>query len=156
MHVMADVSEEYLGTFNKGDFVSVEFPKHDQIYQSKVQSVGNILDDMNRTFKLEVNLPVSSGFKFRPNQVAILKIADYKKLEAVVIPSKIILSGKDGKFIYIVGEKDGKKVAIKRIVSLGKSTSEFAEVNSGLDGNEEIIIAGYREVSDGAEVRFKK
>ena len=86
----------------------------------------------------------------------MLNIADYTSEQAVVIPSKIILSGKDGKFIYVVAESDGKKVAKKRAVVLGKSTSEITEVKSGLDGTEEVIVNGYREVSDGAEIRFQK
>lgn len=156
MHIMADVSEDYLGKFKKGDEVTIEFPGEEGSYESTVRSVGNVLNTNNRTFVLEVGLPNTGGFDFRPNQVAILKIADYKSDKAVVIPSKVILSGKEGKFVYVVDKSEGKNVARKRTIDVGRSTSDNTEILSGLMGNEQVIIAGYREVSDNANVRFPK
>ncbi len=153
MHIMADVSEDYLGKFKKGDRVKIEFPNENKTFESKVISVGNVLNQNNRTFNLEVSLPNGGDFQFRPNQVAVLNIADYENKSAVVVPSKVILSGKEGKFVYVIEKSSNDQIARKRPVQVGQSTMANSEITSGLNGQEEVIIAGYREVSDGSAVR---
>ena len=156
MHIMADVSEEYIGKFKAGKEVTIEFPGNDEMYQSTVRSVGNVLNNLNRTFVLEVSLPKSSDFQYKPNQIAVINIADYQKLDAVVVPSKVILSGKDGQFLYTVNVENGKKIARKMKVNVGQSAKNTSEIVSGLKGTEEVITEGYRDVSDGAQIRVSK
>ncbi|MEQ9231564.1 MAG: efflux RND transporter periplasmic adaptor subunit, partial [Cyclobacteriaceae bacterium] len=150
MYIKADVSETYLGMFKAGDPVMVEIPGTKQSFKSTVKSVSSVLNMNNRTFQLEVNSPKSSDIQLRPNQVAALTIADYVNPQAVVLPSNIILSGTEGKFVYALANNGTAK---KMVIEAGKSAGSSTEIITGLSGSEKIINKGFREVSDGAAVR---
>ena len=57
MHLEAEVSEEYLGRLNKGDSVNLSFSSFDRQINSKITSVGHVINPQNRTFSVEIDLP---------------------------------------------------------------------------------------------------
>jgi hypothetical protein len=65
-----------------------------------------------------VKLPkaVESGIK--PNQLAVVKIKDFEKEGAIIVPTNLIQGDNKGEFVYIVDKSDkikiAKKVHIKR------------------------------------------
>ncbi len=155
MYLKADVSEAHLGKFTPGDEVEVSLIGEDQLYKTRVKSVGNVVNPQNRTFQLEVALPAGQrDFKFRPNQVATITLADYVAKEAIQIPNKVILTGKDSKFVYVVKEVEGQPVAIKKVIELGETSEGMTEILKGLDPLDQVITRGYREVSDGTVVQI--
>ncbi len=152
MYVSADVSEAFLGKFDAGQEVEVIFPVQDITLKSKILSVGNVINDQNRTFKLEVALPAQPNVKFRPNQVAMLSLVDYEKKDALSVPTNVIQSDAGGKFVYTIGMKDGKRVAQKVAVQTGKSFQNMTEIIAGLPSGASVINQGFRNVTNGAEI----
>ncbi|MEQ8880889.1 MAG: efflux RND transporter periplasmic adaptor subunit [Cyclobacteriaceae bacterium] len=152
MYVSSDVSEAFLGKFKAGQEVEVNFPVQGVNLKSKIISVGNVINDQNRTFKIEVSLPVQEDFKFRPNQVAMLSLVDYEKKDALSVPTNVIQSDAGGKFVYTVGMKDGKRVAQKVAVQTGKSFQNMTEIIAGLSSGASVINQGFRNVTNGAEI----
>ena len=150
MYIRAEVSEAYVGKFTKGDAVSVRIPSLDEEFDSKVISVGKVINAASRTFALEVKLPRKDAF-LKTNLVALVELTDYAADEAIVIPSRIIQEDLKGNFVYLV---DGKK-ARKVHVELGLSYADLTEVKSGLVGGESIIDKGNRTVADGATVAIQ-
>ncbi len=152
MYVSADVSEAFLGKFEAGQDVDVIFPVQDVTIKSRIISVGNVINDQNRTFKIEVALPSKENFEFRPNQVAMLLLVDYEKKDALSVPTNVIQSDAGGKFVYTVGMKDGKRVAQKVTVQTGKSFQNMTEIVTGLSNGTNVINQGFRNVTNGAEI----
>lgn len=153
MYIMSDISEAFLGTFGRGDAVDVRFPVQNKEFKSKVVSVGRVINNQNRTFTLEVALPKADS-EYRPNQVTILSLVDYKAEDAITVPTGVILTDDKGQFVYAIS-KAGDKVTAKKVrVTVGKSFDEKTEVLSGLSEGLEIISNGYRDVTDGAEVQL--
>src|SRR5690606_38460631 len=85
MYVSADVSETYVGTFERGDVAVIEFPSIQQTIEAKITAVGQVIDPQNRTFKVEIKLP-NTDFKVKPNMVAVVKIKDFEKENASIVP----------------------------------------------------------------------
>ncbi len=152
MYVMADVSEAYLGKFEAGESVEIVFPVQGVTLSSKILSVGKVINDQNRTFKIEAALPAKNGYEFRPNQVARMILVDYKKDDALSVPTNVILSDASGKFVYTVGMKEGKRIAQRVPVETGKSFENMTEITSGLSSGVSVINQGYRNVTNGAEI----
>ena len=152
MYVSADVSEAFLGKFEAGQDVEVIFPVQDVTLESRIISVGNVINDQNRTFKIEVALSSNEDFKFRPNQVAMLSLVDYEKKDALSVPTNVIQSDAGGKFVYTIGSKDGKRVAQKVSVQTGKSFENMTEIIAGLSSGASVINQGFRNVTNGAEI----
>lgn len=152
MYIKADVSEVYLGKFRKSDTVEIYFPTQDITVSSKIASVGRVINEMNRTFTVEVSIPQDGKLELRPNQVAVLRLTDYVNPDAIAVPTRVIQSDDQGKYIFTLDTADGKKVAKKVRVTTGKSFANRTEILSGLTGNEQVINEGYRDVNEGAEV----
>jgi RND family efflux transporter MFP subunit len=154
MYIMADVSEAFLGKFSPGDQAEVYFPIKDKRFKSAINSVSKVINDQNRTFTIEVQLPATAAFEFQPNQVAILKLTDYQKEDAIAVPSKLIQTDDQGKFVYVIGKQQGSDVAKKARVKTGMTYNSMTEILGGLDGNELVIERGYRDVNEGVEIKL--
>ena len=152
MYIVADISEAYIGKFQRGDEVTVSFPSLGKNYQSTITSIGSVINQASRTFTVEVKLPSDKDL-FKTNLVAVLKLTDYKAEDAIVIPSRIIQEDLEGNFVYLVekGSNTTKKVHVK----LGQSYDNKTEVVSGLAGGESVVDKGNRVVADGTVVSVR-
>jgi RND family efflux transporter MFP subunit len=148
LFIEADISESYIGVLSKGDTVEVNFPSINQDIQTKVSSVGAIINPNNRTFKVEVFLP--NMLLVKPNMITVLKILDYQSTDAVIVPSYLILSDNRGDYVFIV---EGGK-AIKKYVERGKTFDKETEILAGLTGSETLVDKGFREVGDNFNVNI--
>jgi RND family efflux transporter MFP subunit len=152
MYIKADLSESHIGKFKKGDVVIIYFPSIDQTIESKISSVGQVIDEMNRTFSIEALLPLTK-FTIKPNLLAIVKIKDFEKSDAVVISTKLIQKDNKGEFVFIVDKNDQESIAKKVQIDRGITYKNNTMITSGLIGNETLINEGFREVADGNKVK---
>ncbi|MFZ1807686.1 MAG: efflux RND transporter periplasmic adaptor subunit, partial [Cyclobacteriaceae bacterium] len=76
MYLKTDVSERFIGRFKAGDKVDIFFPLIDKTVSTVISSVGQVINEENRTFEVEAKLP-KVNFVVKPNQVVILQLLDY-------------------------------------------------------------------------------
>ncbi|MCV9385620.1 efflux RND transporter periplasmic adaptor subunit [Reichenbachiella ulvae] len=154
IHISADVSERFIGKFKQGDKVDVYFPAQDQRLESTVTSVGQVINDQNRTFNMEVKLP-KLDFPAKPNQVVVLSLKDYVNEKAIKVPTKLIQSDKIGQFIYVVEKQGEELVAKKSHIETGLSFNNETEIVSGLSTGQSVALKGYRDLSEGVIVSIE-
>jgi membrane fusion protein, multidrug efflux system len=148
LFIEADVSERYLGILNKGDSVEIYFPSVKENFRTKVSAVGGVINQNNRTFKVEVFLP---NLQFaKPNMISVLRIKDYENINAVTVPNYLILQDSKGDYVFTVENNVSKKRYIKR----GMTYKEITEVLEGLSGDEVLVDKGFREVGDNFNVNI--
>ena len=82
--------------------------------------------------------------------LAYIKILDYSKSDAIVVPINIIQHGDNGDYLFVA---EGKK-AKKKIVTEGQTYKSLAEIKSGLNPGEKIITVGYMELVDGQHITY--
>ena len=152
MHIEADVSEAYLGKFNVGDSVQVTFPSLNKTITSTISAVGQVIDQNNRTFSIEVKLPPREDM-LRPNLLAVVKIKDFEQQEAIVVPTNLILNDNQGDFVYVVQENDGVPVATKKPVERGLSYQGETLIESGLTAGDRLVNEGFRSVAEGTQLK---
>ena len=146
--VVADVPEAYLGKVRKGEIVTIQFPAIDKEVQGKISQLGRVIDPANRTFKVEVNMSNKNGL-LKPNLLASMFINDFSANNVVTIPLELIqqeISGKDFVFIKEKGEKG--VFATKVYVEPGESYDGEIIINEGLNGDEELVVKGSRNLVD--------
>lgn len=147
MYISAEVSEAYVGKFRRGDDVTVNIPSLDKNFDSKIISVGRVINPASRTFTIEVRLPRVDQY-LKTNLVTRIALTDYETNDAIVIPSRIIQEDLKGNFVYLVRGKKASKVHVK----LGYSYDNHTEVVDGLAGGEVVVDKGNRTVADGTTV----
>ena len=157
MYIETDVPESYLTTVTAGKNVLVEMPVIGKTVNSTIRQAGNFINPANRTFKIEVAVPNSTG-QVKPNLTAKLKINDYTNESALLVPQSIISENAQGQqYIYIVEDINGNSegTAKRVIIETGLSQDDYVEVISGIEQGAEIIQEGARSVKDGQTVSIK-
>jgi RND family efflux transporter MFP subunit len=155
MYISTSVPETYIGKLKIGTEVDVYLSALGKSYKGKVRQIGNFINPNNRSFGIEVSVPNPENL-LRPNQVAQLKVVDYKKNNAIVVPSNIIQEdGQKNKYVFVVANVKGSTgMAKKVIVTLGQSSNNVTEIVAGLNGNEIIVTEGMNAISEGMKLNF--
>ncbi len=151
-----DVSEAYIPSVKENSLVEVKFPSLGESVMAKVTRVGNFINPSNRTFKVKVEFINPRG-KYKPNQLAIMKIRDYKSPNALVIPARIVQQDRSGKdYVYTFEVKEGQKRIRKLELELGKTYENSVEVISGLDSSTILIDKGAKSVQINDAIKIIK
>lgn len=156
MYVAANIPENFIGKINNGASVEVFIKSIGKTVTGKVRQVGNYINPNNRNFSIEIAVPNQDNL-LRPNQVAVLKIADYTKENAILIPESIVTENALGeKIVYTINSQSKKAVAVKKEIKTGLTSGANIEVLEGLANGDVVIIEGARSVQDGDAVEVVK
>ena len=154
LKAVAEVAEINASKVRKGNTVQVVFPDAQDSTSGVVNYVTKVINPMTRTFTVEV--PLKSGnSEYRPNSVAILKVADYKNEKAITVPIRTVQNAEDGMYVLVAEQSNGKWIAAKRIVTLGNSYNGIAEVSSGLNLGDKLVTVGYQNINVGDFLTLK-
>jgi membrane fusion protein, multidrug efflux system len=153
LKISGDVTEAYASKVRQGDQVKVMFPDMNKEITTKVKYVSKAINPMNRTFGVECFLP--TGADYRANQVAVMKIVDYAKANAIVIPVNLIQVAEDGDFVLIVEKTTDNQAVVKKVlVKQGQNYNGEVEILSGLKAGDQVISTGFQDVNSGETIAF--
>lgn len=153
MYVKASVSEQYIGQFQRGDTVEITFPSLNKTVESTLVSVGQVINQSNRTFTIEARLPDDNDL-LKPNLLAVVKVKDFEASDAIVVPTNLIQRDGKGPYVYVVGGSGEVPQAIKKHVETGITYENQTLVRSGLEADDVLVEQGFREVVDGMNLRI--
>jgi RND family efflux transporter MFP subunit len=153
--MITPVPENYVARVKKGDSVLVDVPETGKpAYKSVISVIGASIDPTTRSFSAEAKLP--SDPLLKPNQLATMKILDYRSKSAVTVPVNVIQSDEKSKYVYIIEKSGEKSIVRKKIVIVGETFNGRSEIKSGVAGGEVIITEGYQNVYEGQSVTISK
>ncbi|MDR3694979.1 efflux RND transporter periplasmic adaptor subunit [Mucilaginibacter sp.] len=147
LKVKADVPESYAQSVNQGDKVMILFPDANDSLKTIVTFAAKVIDPASRSFAVEIKLPQNKAL--RPNMTAIIKIADYSKVNSLVIPVKAIQRSENGDYVFV--NENG--IAKKKIIKAGATYGGKSEILSGLKSGDQLITEGASEVEDGDKIK---
>lgn len=149
--ISAEIPERFVGKLKAGDSVGITLSAIDKDIAGKVRSVGQVIDVANRTFGLVVD-PVGKQNKefLKPNMLAIIKAAVYRKKDALSVPTDIIRFEGAEKFVYTVTDNMVAKVPVET----GETSDGFTEILSGLTGSEQVVSEGLKSITNGTVVKI--
>lgn len=153
LKVKAEIAESYAAKVNVGNAVQIHFPDLNAMVDSKVSFVERMIDPMTRTFTAESALNGDNAM-YHPNMIAVLKVIDYEKADALVLPVNVVQTVNNESFVYVAVQENGQWIARKRTLVLGNSYDGNMEVVSGLNPADKVITTGQLDVTDGSVVRF--
>lgn len=152
--INADVAETYLPVLKKGDNVDVEFPTFpDMNMRIPISRVGSIIHPQNRSVSIQLQLKNTNEI-LKPNALAIIKINDFSKENALVVPSIIIKQDMEGHFLYVANKIDGEWIAKKRYVESEMAFKDQSLISKGLVAGEYVVTKGYSQISDGSRIKI--
>ena len=152
LKVKADISESNLSKLKTGNRAEIFFNDLNKSTTATVSHVSRTIDPMTRTFKVEIKLPNDADL--HPNMVTTLKIFDYEKSSAIVVPVNSIQQI-DGEQVVFVALKEGNRLLAKKVsVQVGQSYNGMAEILSGLNESDQLISTGFQDLVDGQTLKL--
>lgn len=156
LRAKAEVAESYIAKVKTGAPVQVYLQDANKTLDATITYSGRIINKLNRTFNVEVGIR-SGEADVLPNMIAVLKINDYKNLQAIVCPLSSVLKSAEGNSFVYVAEKNAKGVltAQKRDITFERTYNGQAEILSGLKAGDQLITEGFADLNIGDEVQGK-
>ncbi|QMU30492.1 efflux RND transporter periplasmic adaptor subunit [Adhaeribacter radiodurans] len=154
MKVLAEISEANAGKINKGDEAIVALPDLNKEFPATVTVVSQAINASSRSFPVELTIKGGSKSELRPNMIALIKVKDYEKPKALVVPVNVVQRDDTGDFVYVATKEGSQNVVRKKKVQTGLSYAGKAEVTGGLAVNDQVITTGYQNLYEGQTVTF--
>jgi RND family efflux transporter MFP subunit len=142
-----DVPENYVSKISKGMPVVVDVPDLGKSFNTQVSLISETINNNSRSFIAESKLPASPLLK--PNQLAVVRILDHQSKNALVVPVETIQTDDKGKYVFVLKEENGKKVARKIPVNIGEFYDAQIEIKTGLSAGEQLITKGFQGLYEG-------
>ena len=147
LKVTTDVPENYLGKIKKGTPVNIKLPDVNLEFNSSISLMSQTIGLNSRSVTTETKIPYNPNIHI--NQVAQVRIKDYANAKAIVVPLTTLQTDEKGKYVYVLADENGKKVARKKQVLVGEIYGEQIEVRSGLNEGDQLITQGYQSLYEG-------
>ena len=148
--ILADVSEAYGNSIKAGDKALVTIPDlSGEDIPATVRVVSRSINATSRTFTVELRLQGAKSTDLRPNMVATVRILNYDRPNATVLPVDLVQKDEQNSYVYVVVQEAGKSVAKRRIIKTGNTYNGKVEVTNGLAANDQVISAGYQNLNEG-------
>ncbi|MBF9236126.1 efflux RND transporter periplasmic adaptor subunit [Hymenobacter sp. BT683] len=148
--ILADVSEAYGNNIKAGDKALVTIPDlGGEDIPATVRVVSRTINATSRTFTVELRLQDAKAADLRPNMVATVRILNYDRPNATVLPVDLVQRDEQNSYVYVVAQEGGKSVAKRRIIKTGNTYNGKVEVTNGLAANDQVISGGYQNLNEG-------
>lgn len=116
-------------------------------FEGYIESVSPIADLTTKAYPVKVRIENTSQLLKGGMTAEILMTAEAKE-DVLVLPREALLDQGDKYIVYVI--KDNK--AQERVVSIGLTTDNMAEITEGLKAGEQVVISGQQYLSDGTKV----
>lgn len=108
-------------------------------------------DTSTGAFALRATFDNREG-RLSPGQFVRVQLAGASRPDALAVPQRAVLDSAQGKFVYVIAEKDGKTIAQPRPVKLGewaRLDGELANawvIREGLQAGDRVIVDGMARI----------
>lgn len=146
IEMLAQVGEEQLTKLRAGVSAEVTPVGSDQTFTGQVWQVAPTIDAQNRQGTARIALSYDPAL--RPGGFATARILS-GTTTAPLLPESAVLSDDDGSFVYVV---DAENKVQRTPVRTGMVTSEGVVIESGITGNEKIVLRAGGFLTEGETV----
>ncbi|MBO9670159.1 MAG: efflux RND transporter periplasmic adaptor subunit [Sphingobium sp.] len=147
MEMLAQLAENELAALRPGVKAIVTPVGTDAKFIGTVWQVSPVIDPQSRLGVARIALPYNVAL--RPGGFANASI-DIADMRASVLPESAVLSDQKGSYVYIINDKN--KVERRNVVT-GTVTPNGLAINSGLQGNEKVVLFAGGFLNPGETVK---
>jgi membrane fusion protein (multidrug efflux system) len=141
------IPEKDLKAIKTNDSVTVATDAYpEKVFEGKIEAIEPSINEKNRSITVHARFENTEGLLV-PGLYGRISIGlSGQKVTSIVIPEKALVFGQDATYVY--KKVDDKAILTK--VTLGIRTADQAEILSGLQAGDEIILEGLYKVHDGS------
>lgn len=152
--VKVGIPEAEIGKVREGDRAEVSIPSLSrQHFEGRVEAIAASSDPASRTYvsKIVVDNP---KLVLRAGMVADAHLIGDTQINAITVPGAAIIHDERGVTkVYVLAPSQNRVYG--RRVEVGALLGDQIEILSGLDGNEQVVVAGQQNVREGSLVEIQ-
>jgi multidrug efflux pump subunit AcrA (membrane-fusion protein) len=151
--VRVAIPESEIGKVHQNSRATVSIPSlNGQQFEGKVEAVGVAADPASRTYAVKITV-ANPQHLLRAGMVAEARIYSTTIVNALTVPGDAIVRDAHGVTNVYVYEPTRQRVYARR-VEVGAPINNEIEIHSGLNGSEQLVMAGQQNVHEGSPVRI--
>lgn len=151
LRLVIPVPESAVPEIHLGNSVQVQVPVLGKAFQGTVARVSDQVDVSTRTMHTEIDV-LNPKLEIIPGMYASASIVLNQKKDALVVPVQALSRQENGVTVFLVG-KDNK--IEERQVKLGIETPDKAEIVSGLNQDDLVVIGNRSQLRSGMAIEPK-
>ncbi len=149
VYMQLNVVEGMVNKLTIGQEALVRIPAaQDTPIAAVVDYISPAADTRSQLYPVKIYLPNPEGI-IRPGMNGEASLGIDRVDSAIVIKSSAVLDRNGKKVVYVL-EGDS---AVEKVVEVGLDTGDLAEIKSGLQAGEQVIVKGQHYVEDGQTVK---
>lgn len=118
-----------------------------KVFRAAVTRFAEALDPATRTMKTEIDI-LNPGHLLRPGMYADVTLELEKRAGALLVPDPALIVEGQQRFVWVA--RDGAAHRVE--VETGFDDGADVEIRSGLDGGEQVVVAGKENLAEGRPV----
>jgi membrane fusion protein (multidrug efflux system) len=147
-HATFDVPERYAERLHRGQLVSFQVAAlPGKNFTGEVVFVDPVVSLPGRTILIKARVP-NNEHQLQAGMFIEARLATNIRPNAVVVPEDALLPMQGATFVWVI--KEGK--ATQRQVSVGVRTAGWAEVQSGVEAGDSVVVGGLERLFPNAPV----
>lgn len=146
------VAEKDVGKLKKGQEISFTvdaFP--DRSFTGRVSLLFPNVEERTRTLQAEALVPNAEGM-LKPGYFARVRIFTEAPRQAVVVPVTALIYDNATIRVFVVTQGEAQA----RVVKIGNKYGEVIEIIEGVAENEQVVVAGQNNLSEGVKVNVAR
>jgi multidrug efflux pump subunit AcrA (membrane-fusion protein) len=151
--VRVGVPEAEIGKVKRGAKADISLPSLEgRSFEGQVEIIGVSAEAASRTYAVKIVVP-NPGHVLLAGMVAEARILGPAKTQVLTIPGEAIVRDPQGAPNVYVYHPDRNRVYARRI-EVGLPIGGEVQIRSGLNGNEQIVVAGQQKLREGTAVQI--
>lgn len=143
-----DVGENYIQGVKQGDVLQVRIPSmSDRIVEARIKSVPPNINPATKAFAVVMEIDNADN-ELKGGLYAETSLIVERRDNVITVPQYALLEIDQSRIVYVA--EDG--VARRREVEVGLTLGDVAEIVSGLNEGEQVVVEGQYSLADGAAV----
>lgn len=151
LELSASLSEYLISSVKAGDTVNVNIESaSDEPFTGTITQISEAPTQGTYTYPVTVKVNDPKGV-IKAGMFAEVRLISARKENVVAVPSDAVITSSGEKKVVVLNS-DGETVSLKK-VEVGVDNGTTAEITSGLNTGETLVVKGQTYVKDGEKVR---
>ncbi|MFP4020493.1 MAG: efflux RND transporter periplasmic adaptor subunit [Halanaerobium sp.] len=147
IELTAYVNEVNINDLKEGEKANISFKSIDREFEGVIESISPRTEEGRNSYPVKIIVD-NPEHVIKAGMNAQVDLQTARAEDVVLVEQSAVVEEDDKHYVFVVDDSEVEK----REIELGLENEELAEINSGLEAEEEVVTLGNDNLSDGNKV----